>query len=134
MIALRASKLIDGTGEPPVSNAVVLVDGNRIIGAGPQSSVTVPPDASWIELGEATLLPGLIECHTHLSSCQELGYGPQFWGMPDVDLAFCIARNAEKLLRSGVTTARIAGEKDHLDFAYLRAWEAGFARGPRVVM
>lgn len=140
LIALKARRLIDGTGQPPFLNAVILIEDNKIVGVGSEAQVTVPTDVKWIDLGEATLLPGLIECHTHLSSCPELGYDwnrhrePSAWEVSDVDLAFRIARNARTLLRSGVTTARIPGERNHLDFAYRRAWKAGFLQGPRVVI
>jgi imidazolonepropionase-like amidohydrolase len=134
MITVRAQRLIDGTGQPPISNGVMLVRDQRIGAVGPGSEVAIPVGAQVIDLGEATLLPGLIECHTHLSVSPELGYGSRFWDAADVDLAFHMARNARTLLRSGVTTARVAGERNHLDFAYRRAWEAGIVRGPRVVI
>jgi imidazolonepropionase-like amidohydrolase len=134
MIALKAQQLIDGTGQPPVLNGIILVEGNKILGVGSEAQVMVPADAKWIDLGEATLLPGLIESHTHLSVCPECGYEPERLGLPDADLAFRWAKNARTLLRLGVTTARIPGERNHVDFAYRRAWEAGFVRGPRVVI
>lgn len=133
MITLMAEQLIDGTGRPPVPNAVVLVDGSNIVGVGSKGEVMVPSDAKSIDLGEVTLIPGLFECHTHLSSSIQLGSLPSKWEVSDVDLAFRMARNARTLLRSGVTTARIAGERNYTDFAYRRAWEAGLLPGPRVV-
>ncbi|HEX9105385.1 MAG TPA: amidohydrolase family protein, partial [Polyangia bacterium] len=63
-IALRAERLLDVKTGRVVKNAVVIVDGERIRAAG--DGVKVPPDATVIDLGAVTLLPGLIDCHTHL--------------------------------------------------------------------
>ena len=65
-VAIRAARLIDGKSEVTVRNGVVLVEGQKITAVG--SGLEIPPDAKVIDLGDATLLPGLIDAHTHLLS------------------------------------------------------------------
>jgi imidazolonepropionase-like amidohydrolase len=66
-IVLRAARLIDGTGAQPIANGVVVVTGTRITAVGREGSVTIPAGARRIDLGDATLLPGFIDAHTHIS-------------------------------------------------------------------
>src|SRR5262245_38649718 len=65
-VVLRAARLIDGTGAAPIDNAVVVVTDDRIVAAGRQGTVSVPAGARTIDLGNATLLPGFIDAHTHI--------------------------------------------------------------------
>src|SRR3954465_3609502 len=65
-VVLRAARLIDGTGAAVVTNGVVVVTGDRIVAVGPASSVTVPAGARIVDLGDATLMPGFIDAHTHI--------------------------------------------------------------------
>ena len=67
VIAIKAGRIIDGTGAPSIKNGVVIVRGNRIEAVGPQSSVRIPNSAKVIDLPGETLLPGLIDGHNHLS-------------------------------------------------------------------
>src|SRR6478672_7155147 len=66
VIALKAARLIDGTGAPAINNAIVIVTDNKITAVGDASSVRVPAGAKVIDLGDVTLLPGFIDAHTHL--------------------------------------------------------------------
>src|SRR5437870_4352753 len=63
-IAIRCGRLIDGKSDAPITNAVVLIEGNQIKSVG--ASITIPAGAEIIDLGGATVLPGLVDCHTHL--------------------------------------------------------------------
>src|SRR6266571_8692943 len=62
---LRAARLIDGTGAQPVDQAEIHVEGKAITYAGPSRDAPPAPRAEVLELGERTLLPGLIDCHAH---------------------------------------------------------------------
>ncbi|HET8676515.1 MAG TPA: hypothetical protein VFO63_12045, partial [Blastocatellia bacterium] len=65
-VVLKAARLIDGTGAAPIPNGVVIVTDNKIIAVGKDGTVQVPPNARVINLGDATLLPGFIDAHTHI--------------------------------------------------------------------
>src|ERR1044072_7797001 len=60
VVALKAARLIDGTGAPPINNAVIIVTDNKITAVGDAASVRVPAGAKVIDLGNVTLLPGFI--------------------------------------------------------------------------
>ena len=66
VVALRAARLIDGTGAPPIRNAIVIVTNNKISAVGDAASVRIPTGVKVIDLGDVTLLPGFIDAHTHL--------------------------------------------------------------------
>ena len=66
LIAVRAARLIDGRGGAPIAPAVVLIRGDRIEAVG--AALPIPAGARVVDLGGATLLPGLIDLHTHLTS------------------------------------------------------------------
>src|SRR5215207_7593083 len=65
-VVLKAARVIDGTGAAPIQNGVVVVTDDRIVAVGRDGSVTIPSGARTIDLGNATLLPGFIDAHTHL--------------------------------------------------------------------
>src|SRR6476469_4425585 len=64
---IRAARMIDGTGAPTVQNAAIVVTGDRIVAAGPATSVQTPAGARVIDLGDVTVLPGFIDAHTHIT-------------------------------------------------------------------
>src|SRR4051794_6558734 len=64
-IALKAARMFDGKGKALVTNAVVIVQGDKIVDVG--SGLAIPQGAQIIDLGDATLSPGFIDAHTHLT-------------------------------------------------------------------
>ena len=72
MKVLKGATLIDGTGASALSDAAVVVDGDRIVDVGPSDAVRYGPGVEVIDLSGMTLLPGLIDCHDHLG---HTGYG-----------------------------------------------------------
>ena len=131
---IRAARMIDGTGSPTVQNAVIVVTGERIVAAGPAASVTVPADASVIDLGDVTLLPGFIDAHTHIIG--------RTLGDPLSDLAVVKdyesygaiigVANALKTLMAGFTTIRVVGSPNFDDMALRQAITDGRVPGPRM--
>ena len=64
---IRGNMVIDGTGSPPVEQGVVLIDEDKIVSVGKEPDINVPPDTETIDCADQILLPGLIDCHNHLS-------------------------------------------------------------------
>ena len=64
-VAIRAGRLLNGTGTPAIDNAVIIVVGDRIEAVGPAASVTVPAGARIVDLSADTVMPGLINGHEH---------------------------------------------------------------------
>lgn len=131
MLAIVGGSLIDGTGAPPVPDAGVLVDGDRIVAAGPRAALTVPDDAAVYDAAGQTIMPGLIDVHDHLASG---GYGlTGRWGM-DEPLSLANIKTAqviEDTLAAGYTTVRDAGG---LDAGFKMAVEQGLIQGPRLII
>jgi len=128
-IAVRAARLIDGKGGPPLTNAVVLVEGDRISAVG--SNLSVPSGTEIIDLGSATLLPGLIDCHTHLTA-QPGNYYDDLFRRSPIDYAVVAHLYAERTLKAGFTTVRDVGAGELIDVALRKAIDAGTIPGPRM--
>ena len=126
--------MIDCTGAAPVEDAVVIVEEGKITAVGSVDQVNVPNGAEVIDVGDATILPGLIDVHEHLALCPELGYQRGQMMSPEVDLCFRMARNARTVLRSGITTIRSCGDKSSLDLVCKKAIQDGFIPGPRMIV
>src|SRR2546430_15469190 len=67
-VYIRAGRLFDGTSDKVRENMVIMVVGDRIQNMGPATAISIPSDATVLDLSRATVLPGLIDCHTHLGS------------------------------------------------------------------
>jgi imidazolonepropionase-like amidohydrolase len=135
IVALKAARLIDGTGAPAINNAVIVVNDNRIAAVGAASSVSVPADAKVIDLGDVTLLPGFIDAHTHLIG--------RVLGDPENDMALMRdyesfgailgVLHARDTLLAGFTTVRNVGAQGNFDDMALRkAINEGWIIGPRM--
>ncbi len=139
-IAIRAARLIDGKSDAPMSNAVVLVEEGKIVAVG--SGLATPSDAQVIDLGDKTLLPGLIDAHTHLLSEMD---GTKA-GMQDAEMLRIVATQstAERALlgaklgredlEAGIITVRDLGNSGvNGDVALRDAINRGWLPGPRIV-
>ena len=131
---IRAARLVDGTGAAPITNGVVVVTGNRITAVGRSGSVTVPAGAQTIDLGDATLLPGFIDAHTHISGRVLGDPGNDLESVKDFDTygAILAVVHAERTLLAGFTTIRNVGAEHWADLALKKAINEGKVRGPRV--
>lgn len=130
---VTAKKVIDGTGRPAIADGAVLVENGRITEIGSRSEVTLPRGAEKIDLGDYTVLPGLIDMHEHFGM-DAMGLEEEQLRQSDAYIAATATRHARITLASGVTTARIVGEKNFIDVAYKRAIEDGTMVGPRVLI
>lgn len=138
---LRARTVVDGLGGPPVSQGLVAIAGDQIVYAGKAANAPEFPGAHLLDLGEACLLPGLIDMHAH----------PTFyWEEPDsatytedadgallyspVMMAMLAAGNLHKALMSGVTTLRDTGSVDNIMFDVRRGVKKGLVSGPKLYL
>ena len=132
---LKAARLFDGKSDSAVSNGVVIVEGTKIKAAG--AGLSVPAGATVIDLGDATLLPGFIDAHVHLT--EESGdnwYADTVNGMRRTvaEQAIRAADYARKTLMAGFTTVRNVGASDYIDVGLRNAINAGVVAGPRMLV
>lgn len=134
-VVLRAAQLIDGTGAQPIKNGVIVITDEKIVAVGPSGRVTIPPGAKVIDLGDATLMPGFIDAHTHIIG-RVLG-DPEGQNSRVHDYesfgAILGVGNAEKTLLSGFTTIRNVGAGGFDDLALRKAINDGWIIGPRIL-
>ncbi len=132
---LRARHLFDGKGDSTSANAVVVVEGGTIKAVG--TGLAVPSGAKVIELGDATLLPGFIDAHVHIT-----GESGENWYKDAVDdlrrnlpeEAIRSTEYARKTLMTGFTTVRSLGAREFVDVGLRNAINAGVVPGPRLVV
>ncbi len=130
---LRAGRLFDGTGDSYRQNVVILVEGERIRAVDSADRLPIPEGATVIDLSGATVLPGLIDCHTHLGSrADRYDEIYKFKDTPNHS-AFAAVVNARKTLDAGFTTVRDVGSRPFLAVDLRDAIDEGFLVGPRVV-
>ncbi len=131
VIIIRAARLLDVEAGKLISPAVVVVKGERIEGV---SSASIPPGARAIDLGDVTILPGLIDAHTHLTGdMYEKDWLLRCFTEGGPELTLRGARNARLTLAAGFTTVRDVGSAYFADTALAKAIDAGWVEGPRMI-
>ncbi|HWW86822.1 MAG TPA: amidohydrolase family protein [Vicinamibacterales bacterium] len=130
---VKAGRLIDGRGGPPLEPAMVRLTGDRIEEVA--SSLAVPTGATLVDLGNATLLPGLIDLHTHLTDRDDVHWEAALTSTTPPEAALWGARNARVTLMAGFTTCRDMGPTwPYVDVELRKAIEAGAVPGPRMIV
>ncbi|MGE0057476.1 MAG: amidohydrolase family protein [Dehalococcoidia bacterium] len=134
---LRADRLFDGSGAPPLESAAVLIEGAQVRAIGRIAEVR-QPDGAEVELheyGDATILPGLVDVHTHMMGTGDGTLGDDLVRNNDDDMLLLrAAKNARHALTSGVTTARENGAKGRVAFSLKEGMRRGLVEGPRMVV
>ena len=135
MKVITCGTCIDGTGTPPVKNAVILVEGSKILDVGEEREVDVPRGrgVEEIDCSTMTVLPGLIDSHIHLA----LGAGSFYEEMlahSDAHLLLTGFVNARSVLDAGITTVKDLGTRNRVAFDLREASETGIIQTPRLLL
>jgi len=127
-----AAKMVDVETGKLVDHPLIGVRDGRIVSLVDRRTTSLPANGKLVDLGNRTLLPGLIDMHVHLDSLAEVGgynslqYTDSFWSMVAV-------KNARDMLNAGFTTVRNVGSDERNDIGLKQAIYAGYASGPRIV-
>jgi imidazolonepropionase-like amidohydrolase len=133
VLAVKAGKVLDVRSGKYLENQMIWIEGDRIkkIGSAAELEGQVPSGAKAIDLSHATVLPGLVDCHTHLTFSPQL-LGPRRLSVSVPREALLGARNARVTLEAGFTTVRNVGAGGYADIALRDAVNAGDVPGPRI--
>jgi imidazolonepropionase-like amidohydrolase len=131
VVAIKAGRLVDVVNGTVLKDQTIIVNGERIASVGPSASAKVPAGARVIDLSAQTVLPGLIDMHTHLTS-DPLQHGYKALGVSDVRAALYGVRAARVTLEAGFTTVRNVGGEGFGDIALRDAINDGDIIGPRM--
>src|SRR5829696_6711359 len=129
-VVVRAARMVDVTRGQLVAPAVVVISGDKIRSVG---AADVPAGARTIDLGDLTLLPGLIDAHTHLTFDISGDWVTRSVRELPADAALRGARNARLTLLAGFTTVRDVGAPGFADVSLMKAIDAGMVAGPRII-
>lgn len=128
-LAIEAGLLLDGHGGDPIKNAVVLIEGKTIKAVGSAEGIEIPEGAKIVDATDKTVMPGLIDCHVHITVNSASLEGRLF--TPRAVSYYQAAENLERMLRAGFTTTRDGGDADA---GIRQALEMGLISGPRLVV
>ena len=135
LVAIKAARLFDGRSDHTIENAVVIVEGTSIRDAG--SGLAIPPEATALDLGDATLIAGFIDSHTHLTDEATDNWLSDFYeGLrrPVAEKAIIATAYARRTLEAGFTTVRDVGSSDSIDVGLRNAINRGLVPGPRMLV
>ena len=133
--ALTNGYLIDGTGGAPLLDATILLEDDHIETVGIASKVSLPPDVQVIDLAGRSVLPGLIDLHTHCTfqyHFYSATYRSETSPYSDTLLALAAVPRLQEALLAGQTTLRDLGAIGRTAFELRQAIEEGFIQGPRL--
>jgi len=131
---IKGRLMIDGMGNPPIARGAILVGGERILRVGKEEEFKGEANIHVLDCGDQTLLPGLIDCHNHLSLDPTLDN--YLYRMNDSipELSLRATTTMAVDLQSGVTTSRCLGDKGFLDVECKKAVHSGLVPGPRLLI
>ncbi|MDH3603532.1 MAG: amidohydrolase family protein, partial [Candidatus Tectomicrobia bacterium] len=133
---IKAGRVFDGLTERSLEHAYIVVEGDAIATVGPQSDLNGRHErfAQEIDLGpDATILPGLINMHTHMSFSTGPNVFADYQAESDETKLIRSVENMQLALRTGVTTIRDCGTLNSIAFSMRDAIERGLLQGPRIV-
>lgn len=133
---IKGGQLLDGTGAPPIVDGAVLFKDGKIVAVGNDKDI-LPSDGAPVDtfnFPEKTIMPGMVDCHTHHNGFGDGRSGDDIAKLPDEVLTLQSARNAHISLLSGVTSIRENGPKNDTMFRLRDAILEGREAGPRMVL
>jgi len=131
--AIKAARMFDGKSDQIISPGLIVISNGHIQSVGG----SIPAGAKIIDLGDATLLPGFIDSHTHLTMDFDLDYNAARLKALDrttAESAIHATVNARKTLMAGFTTVRDVGSEEFLDVGLRNSINAGIVPGPRMLV
>jgi imidazolonepropionase-like amidohydrolase len=131
-VALHAAHVLDVKSGKMLSDQMLIMENGKILSSGPSAEAKTSSDATRIELPNATVLPGLIDAHTHITMDPKFGYDTLALSVPRQTLTG--AKNARVTLLAGFTTIRNVGANGFSDVALRDAINAGDVPGPRMLV
>src|SRR5881227_574750 len=133
VLALRAARMFDPASGQTIKDAVIIVEGDKVSAVG--AGLSIPREAKVIDLGDVTVLPGLIDAHTHMTYHFDKSghFGLTLDDGPDATLKYA-EENARRTLEAGVTTVRNLGAGERVDIRLRDEINRGDAQGPRMIV
>jgi imidazolonepropionase-like amidohydrolase len=131
-IALIGGTVVDLNGGAPLRDAVVLVEGEKIVAIGPADEISVAAGVEVVDVTGTWLIPGLMNMHLHLGIVLPGKMAAELANETEGELTLRMAQSARESLQAGVTTIRLTGEQKHGDLALKKAIRKGQAHGPRI--
>ena len=131
--AVKSNRIIDGTNGPVLNDGVVVVEGNRIVSVGPQSTTVLPRGVNAFDAGDRTIMPGMIDAHVHMLSTGGNSGGDESRAMNDQQATLQGAKNSLLALKSGLTTVRDCGDRNFLSLTLRDSIASGQIPGPRML-
>ncbi len=129
--AIKAGRLLDVVNGKALEKQIILIEGDKIKAVGNEGSIPIPSNAIIIDLSDATVLPGLIDCHTHITAQPE-NYIDDLFRKSPIDYAVTAHLYAQRTLQAGFTACRDVGSAEFIDVALKKAIDAGKIPGPRL--
>jgi len=127
--AIVGGRVIDGSGRDPIARGMVLIEGGRVVGVGPESALTLPREAEVLDAAGRTICPGFIDCHLH-ATYRAREVRRHLLNPPTYNILRSLPILRETL-ECGVTTARDMGGADP---GFRQALEEGVIVGPRLLV
>jgi len=131
-IVLSAPRVITAEDGVVIEDGAVLVRGDEIVQVGRRAELEGRHDGPGLALDDHTLLPGLVDCHEHLTGSDKYGSADPFDRETDAMYALVAAYHCGRLLSKGVTTARVPALRSRVDISVRKAIQEGFLLGPRL--